>query len=285
MSHPTRVGDRYPPKTTVSGVAWDDNGSVACVQRSRDKVACMQPLSGILAIPEGLSPTQVARRAGINRSTLYRVIAGDVEPSLRTLEELAIVHGYQLKLELEPLSDPHASAAARVLLDARYVDTSADASTREWVERLQRAGDDPITTVMTAGHAASLWHRADATFLRGDSTALRLASAGDAAGGSWAISGAPAMSLLTERQMTGLSVLWTTNADAAVATLSGTHKTVGSPLNADCVIAPAPTDLFADAFTVDMVRYVAPIQALLDCIGLGGELQDAAIEVAQEWSR
>ncbi len=48
------------------------------------------------------------------------------------------------------------------------------------------------------------------------------------------------------------------------------------------VIAAEP-ELFAGSFTEGIIRYAAPIQIILDCVGQGGALADEAIEEAMSW--
>lgn len=240
-------------------------------------------LSTLFDPPPGLSASEAARRAGINRSTLHRIATGAVAPSLDTLRELAIVHGLDLQLTLTPLSDLDAAAAARMLFDPAFGDVASSEGAQQWVGRLERLGDDPLTILQTAGRAASLLHSARVTLMRGDASALRLASAGDASGGAWAVSGAAALGLGSVSAPQGPSVLWVEDRAAASAALQETHRTVGAPLNANVIVAEAPPWVFVDAYTIDLVHYVAPIQMILDGIGLEGELENIALRIAKHW--
>ena len=53
----------------------------------------------------GLSQTALARRLGINQSTIARYESGDVEPDLGTLTRLCAACGFSLHTELVP-ADP-----------------------------------------------------------------------------------------------------------------------------------------------------------------------------------
>jgi len=248
-----------------------------------------QAIDELVALPPGLSASEVTRRTGISRATLHRIATGTVLPSLQTLSELAIVQGKDVELRLKPLSDPHAAAAARAIIDGEVGAWSENEATRRWVERLNRLArsddGDFLSILQAAGRASSLLHRAGAVYLRGDDDALRLASAGDASGGKWAISGKAALEVTPDYPVTGPSVMWVDDVKRAANLLSETHKRVASPSNAHVIIAEANPSIYVGAYAVAAVRYVAPTQMLLDCVGLGGRQEEIAMSIAQEWSR
>ena len=243
----------------------------------------------LVALPPGLSASEVTRRTGISRATLHRIATGAVVPSLQTLNELAIVQGKEVEIGLKPLSDPHAASAARVIIDGESGAWSANEATRRWVERLDRLarGDDGgyLSILHAAGRASSLLHRVGAVYMRGDDGALRLASAGDASGGKWAVSGKAALEVTPDYPVTGPSVMWVDDVERAATLLSETHKRVTSPSNAQVIIAGANPSIYDGAYAVGAVRYVAPIQMLLDCVGLGGRQEEITMSIAQEWSK
>jgi transcriptional regulator with XRE-family HTH domain len=244
-------------------------------------------IDSVAAVPPRMSATEFARRAGINRSTLHRILGHEVTPSLATVRELAIQHGLDVSVSLVPLSDPDAAAAARLLLDPAEFsipDGVAD-GVREWVDRLRRATDDPAETVLLAGHASSLLHRRGAILLRGDSSALRVASAGDASGGEWMLSGRAALDLTRPGVGSGPTVLWAEHPDAAAQTLRGSHDRVESALNAQVVIVGAEPGVFIDSYEIGAMRYASPLQMVLDGVGLGDELEQEAVALMAEWSR
>jgi len=256
------------------------------MQRYADSVAHMQRVvEELLEHTRGISASALARRAGVNRSTLHRIETGKVEPTVATLRELAIACGLDLTMSLVPLSDPDAAAAARQLLDVASSDLQPTDGVREWIARLERTSDDgdPVSIVVEAGHASTLLAREGTALFRGDSSALRLASAGDATGGRWAVSGAAAMALTHD--VRGPSILWTDDVGRAGGILQSTHDRVTAAPNAQVIVAPLTDAVYVDAFTVGAVRYVAPVQMILDCFGLGGAVADAALDIAKEWSR
>ena len=138
----------------------------------------------------GLTRSQVAQRAGLARSTLLRIESGETNPSLGTLRELAIACGLDIDVLTRPLSDPAAAEAARLMFEDGYRPHDRPGATA-WSQRLTRqAGEDPVAVTRAAGAAASLTHRPGAFHLTGTVPLVRVASAGDGAGGTWAISGA-----------------------------------------------------------------------------------------------
>lgn len=225
----------------------------------------------------GLSRAQVAQRAGVARSTLLRIEAGETAPSLRTLRELAIACGLDIDIRSRPVSDPAAAEAARLILEDGYPPHD-QASAQAWVERLKRqAGEDPVEITRAGGLAASLTHRTEAHHLAGPVPLLRVASAGEGAGGAWAISGAPPLGV------DGTIVLWSERPDVAARLLTGPARKATAPAAATVIVAPAHPGVFHDTWKDGAVRYVAPIQMLLDAFGLEPALQSAALAEARRW--
>lgn len=235
--------------------------------------------------PEGTTARDFARIVGVNRSTLHRIAAGDVQPTIATLRELAIAHGLELQLATSPLSDPDAAAAARVLLDDAHPE-AVSAGIRDWVERLARRSPSgaPIEILRSAAEASSLRHRDGAVYLRGSDVARRLASAGEASRGRWAVSGRAALALSNPAAV-GPSVLWVEDVERAGRLLGDTHTPAAAARSAQVIVAELNDSVEVDAFELGWARYVAPVQMLLDCIGLGGPLAVAAEAIAKGWDR
>jgi transcriptional regulator with XRE-family HTH domain len=224
----------------------------------------------------GLTRSQVAQRAGLARSTVLRIESGETNPSLGTLRELAIACGLDIDVRTRPLSDPAAAEGARLLLEDGYQPHNRPAA-EAWVERLMRqVGDDPVAITRAAGTAATLTHRTGAFHLTGIVPLVRVASAGDGGGGNWAISGAPPLGV------DGTVVLWSENPDVA-ARLLGEALRKTSPAIATVIVAGAHPGVFHDVWCDGFIRYVAPIQMLLDAFGLEAGLQAAALDEARRW--
>jgi hypothetical protein len=106
----------------------------------------------------------------------------------------ALACGIQIDLAARPLSDPRAAAAARALLEDGY-EPPTDLGVTAWQERLPRmaANGGPLEIVKTAASASGPLRRPGAVLLQGEVALARVASAGDASKGRWAISGAAAL--------------------------------------------------------------------------------------------
>ncbi len=233
----------------------------------------------------GLNASAVARRAGVSGSTVHRILNDAVDPSVGTLREIALACGIDIDLTARPLSDPRAAAAARAMLEDGYV-PPADPEVAAWQERLIRsAGSNPVEIVEAAAAASSPLQRAGAVLLSGDVALARVASAGDASKGRWAISGAAGLYLPPpSSEVPAVTILWCEDARTvahllADADLRQTHRHDRAVL---AVVASEP-ELFAGSFTEGIVRYAAPIQIIIDCLAQSGAVAVDAIEEAMSW--
>ncbi|MGH7746383.1 MAG: helix-turn-helix domain-containing protein [Candidatus Dormibacteria bacterium] len=234
----------------------------------------------------GLTASGVARRAGVSASTLHRIVNNQVDPSIGTLREVAIACDLHLSLATTHLSDPRAASAARSMLEEDY-ESPDDPEVTRWRERLPRlaGGDDPVEIVKVAASASSPLHRPGRALYSGEVPLARLASAGDASGERWAISGAAGLYLPPDGDAApAVTVLWCEDVRAV------DHFLVGSGLRpihradrAAVVVLAAEPELFAGSFTHGIVRYVAPIQIVLDCISQAGQVADDAIQEVTSW--
>jgi gp16 family phage-associated protein len=234
----------------------------------------------------GLTAATVARRAGVSASTLHRVLNGRVDPSVGTLREIALACGIEMELTARPLSDPHASAAARAMLESGYKPPQ-DREVAAWQERLVRMAesDSPVDVVKAAATASSPLLRPGAILLFGELPLARIASAGDAANGRWAISGAAGLYLpLPSAAAPAVTILWCEDVRRVIQLLAETdlrqtHRLDRAVL---AVIAGEP-ELFSGSFTEGIVRYAAPIQIILDCLSQAGTVADDALREAMSW--
>lgn len=230
-----------------------------------------------------LSASAVARRAGVSGSTLHRVLNNQVDPSIGTLREIAVACGVGLTLDTGPLADAAAAAAARVILEDGYSPSLPGVDL--WVERLGRqAGDDPVQIVEAAGRASSPLLRSGSQLLAGPVDVGRVASAGQASGGRWALSGLAGFRLpgLWER-IPAPTILWCDDVRRAGQLLAEALLRTTRPQRTSLAIVEADSALFTNSFEKDRVRYVAPIQILLDGFAIGGVVADIARREAQSW--
>ncbi len=234
----------------------------------------------------GLTASRVARRAGVSGSTLHRIVNDQVDPSFGTLREVAIACGQHVSLTTTHLSDPLAASAARSMLERDY-EPPDDPDVARWRERLPRlaGGADPVEIVKIAARASSPLRRPGGALYSDSVPLARLASAGDASGGRWAVSGAAGLYLPPDGGVApAVTILWCEDVRAVE------HLLVGSGLRpihqvdrAEVAVIAAEPELFTGSFTHGIVRYVAPIQIALDCISQGGQVADDAIEEVTSW--
>src|SRR5699024_7269471 len=148
-----------------------------------------------------------------------------------------------------------------------------------WADRLGRMRlRDPVDIVQAAGRASAPGLRPDASFFAGPKALLAASSAGEASGGRWAISGAPLLGWAE-----GVAVLHCENAQRCIGLLRDSMRGRAAGQLADLVVVPAGAGTFYDTWEQDHVFLAAPIQGLLDCVGLGGELAEAALAEARRW--
>ncbi|PQZ94736.1 hypothetical protein CQ018_05155 [Arthrobacter sp. MYb227] len=232
----------------------------------------------------GLSKSYVSLASGVSRSSIHRIENGDADPSLGTLRELAIACGFDLDIQIRPLSDPAAAQAARSLLE-QGLEPDRPSEVVQWVRRFERLGlQDPIAILDYAGRSSGLLALgAPSAYLRGNVDDLRLASAGDATGAQWALSGQPHLQLGAGEPISGVKVLWTEKPLLAASLLADTLPVARSSHTASVIVAAATPALFQGSFMHEGIRYVAPIQALIDGFSLGNNLAKVAESIAKEW--
>jgi transcriptional regulator with XRE-family HTH domain len=234
----------------------------------------------------GLSPASAARRAGVSASTMHRILNNLVDPSVGTLHEIALACGIQIDLTARPLSDPRAGAAARALLEGGYEPPSAP-EIAAWQERLRRMATSgaPVDIVKSAAIASGPLHRTGAVLLQGEVTLARVASAGDASKGRWAISGAAGLYLPPPgATVPPVTILWCEDVRTVTHLLADTElRQSQRPERTVLAVIAAEPELFTGSFTEGIIRYAAPVQIILDCVAQGGALADDAIEEAMSW--
>lgn len=232
----------------------------------------------------GLRKSYVSAVSGVSRSSINRIEKGETDPNLGTLRELAIACGFDMDVSVRPLSDHFAAQAARQILEEGFVSEATEA-VAEWAARIGRVGHtDPLSIVEYAGRALGLRELgARGTYLRGNASVLRLASAADAANAPWAISGRAHFQLATDDEVEGPNIVWTENPRLVAELLSDTLTTSRSPETASVIVAPAPSALLQHSFTHQGVTYVAPIQAIIDGFSLGGKSAVMAKTIAESW--
>jgi transcriptional regulator with XRE-family HTH domain len=233
-----------------------------------------------------LSPAAAARRAGVSPSTMHRVLNDLVDPSVGTLNEIALACGVQLDVVARPLSDRRAAAAACALLEEGY-EPPPEPGVGAWQKRLQRmaASSGPVDIVRAAAVASSPLRRSRAVLFQGEIALARVASAGDPSKGRWAISGAAGLYLPSPRASApAVTILWCQDVRIVVHLLAETELQQAQRQDRTVLaVIAAESELFSGSFANGIIRYAAPIQIILDCISQGGAVADDAVEEAMSW--
>ncbi len=250
-----------------------------------DNIPCMEnPDIAAWVRRSGLTKSAVSALSGASLSTIHRIQNQQTDPQLGTLRELAIACGLDLDVHVRPLADPYAAQAVRMLLETGFSpDNQRKAD--EWICRFERAQlSTPFDLLKAAGRSVGLLHLSSpSTYLRGAATPLRLASAGDASGGQWALSGKSHLELAAARELFGQQVIWAEDAGRVVSNLRDSLTVARSASTATVIVAQATPALFQQFFTHERINYVTPVQSLIDGLSLGGILADTATDIAQEW--
>jgi len=233
----------------------------------------------------GINASTVARRAGVSASTLHRILADQVDPSIGTLREIAIGCGVDLTISSKTMSDWRAAATARSMLEEGYIAPEYDFA--DWESRLTRLaqGDDPVEIVTAAARASAPLHRDGAAWFTGTMTVGTVASAGDASGGQWALSGAAGLYLPDLGEPTpAITILWCDDTRAVSQLLAASSaRTTERVDRTALVVVHGEPELFEGSFTKGLVHYAAPIQIIIDCLSLGGVVAKDAREEALTW--
>lgn len=235
-----------------------------------------------------IAPTELARMAGVSRNTEWSLRRDPSRAKLRTLRELALACGLDIKIDTVAASDPYASAAARVMvgdLPAESVDDQEQLS--EWVARLERWGPDaaPLQLTEMAASVSAPQNRSGAVFLIGRHDPDRLTSAALASAEPWALSGAPALDSLDVEPIpsTSPAVLWTAVPDVVTGMLLSTHRKTTVASAANVIVVPLHQAVLIGGASLGGVKLVSPVQAVIDSLGVGGELGVAAHNIAGRW--
>lgn len=245
------------------------------------------------------SRSELARRAGLSRTTALAVSEDQSRARVDTLRELALALGYDLSIELERTSDPLAAAAARVLLgDLDVGEWDSEVFTTEldgWLDRLIRYvrsdavvdaddGSDgsPLAVITEAARVSGAHHRAGRVMLNGRTDADRLISAGRASGARWVLSGSATLEALGAASGDTV-VMWTEDVKGVAELLGGTHRRVNVPTAANLIVAPAHPSVFIGSTTVVDVNLVSPIQGIIDAVANGGEDREVALDLVRSW--
>lgn len=190
----------------------------------------------------------------------------------------------------------------------------------DWRDRLRRytsssagtAEVPPLTIAVQSAEFAAAQHASGAIMLAGRNDVDRLMSAAFAAqaefrtaadadgrsGHEWAFSGWPALEALGAEPRQGLlpgpddpsprgqqlpTVVWTTLPTPFAQYLGATHRKVATVRAATVIVAPLEAHHLVGKGELEGVPLVSPVQAVIDSLGVGGDLAAAGLDLATEW--
>ncbi|GAA1061972.1 hypothetical protein [Agromyces bracchium] len=236
-----------------------------------------------------------------------RQMLGDLDVTNDDRERLFSVLGIDLDAELAAL--PKWSERLQRYADAGTTSTMTGRKRHAPVDGLRVR--EPLAVAVEAAHLAAPQHAPGALMLSGRNDLDRLMSAAMAASElyrnaadaaprfrhQWAFSGWPALEALgavhpvsvfdlevaSPRGKALPAVIWTSLPKQFGQFLTETHRKVSTVRAATVIIAPlAPHQLIGTGELVG-APLVSPVQAVIDSLGVGGELGTAALDLARGW--
>ncbi|WP_083298944.1 helix-turn-helix transcriptional regulator [Corynebacterium sp. HMSC074E01] len=217
-----------------------------------------------------LSLSEVSRRSGVSRNTLNLWLRGTAQPSLAGLEKVMRVLGYEVSISVQRSSDAAAATAARVLCgDVK----SEEPDVKAWIDRFVQWGDAPAAggsyqALMERAAWASNPYGRHGAFHFLPSNPITIASAVDASGQPWAMSGAFAAQRVAgqiadagEPQST---LIWCTNPAKIVPSLPTRIRASDEPVTGGITLVPVADEELTGATKESGIHYVTPHQLAID---------------------
>ncbi|QQU94227.1 helix-turn-helix domain-containing protein [Corynebacterium aurimucosum] len=218
-----------------------------------------------------LSLSEVSRRSGVSRNTLNLWLRGTAQPSLAGLNKVMRVLGYEVSVSVHRMSDAAAATAARVLLGELI---SEDPDVKGWIDRFVQWGDAPgedgdyQALIERAGWASNPYGRRGALHFL-PSNPITIASAVDASGQPWAMSGAFAAQRRSKQsagraEKPHSTLIWCTNPAEIVPSLPTRIRASAEPVSGGITLVPAAGEELTGATKESGIHYVSPHQHSID---------------------
>lgn len=218
-----------------------------------------------------LSLSEISRRSGVSRNTLNLWLRGAAQPSLAGLEKVMRVLGYEVSVQVNRMSDAAAATAARVLLGEL---ASEGPDVKAWIDRFVQWGDalgedgDYQALIERGAWASNPYGRQGALHFL-PSNPITLASAVDASGQPWAMSGAFAAQRSSAHSASGgekprSTLIWCTNPADIVPSLSTRIRASAEPVSGGITLVPVAGEELTGATNEAGIHYVSPHQLAID---------------------
>ena len=217
-----------------------------------------------------LSLSEISRRSGVSRNTLNLWLRGTAQPSLTGLAKVMRVLGYEVSVQVDRMSDAAAATAARVLLGDL---ASEEPDVKVWIDRFVQWGDAAAVggsyqaLMERAAWASNPYGRKDALHFL-PANPITLASAVDASGQPWAMSGAFAAQRVAG-QIAGVgeprsTLIWCTNPADIVPSLPTRIRASAEPVSGGITLVPVAGEELTGARKELGIHYVSPHQLAID---------------------
>ena len=234
----------------------------------------------------GLNRAELARLAGVAPSTVNRIEAGEIDPTVGTLERVLAAAGSSLRACLGPISDPVAVAAARSLIDE---DTpippvaGSEIWTQRWADAGYLLGGRPRNWPQLARRAArcsTLAARPGAKHYTRGSSWWATAKALSDAGIGWAATGGRAAEALGADGPSPWPVFYVADVDEAAeaARMRPTSQFVRTTLIPFDNASRSGVHEDRDGCWVD------PLQVLIDCLSGTQHTRSQAEQLIERWT-
>lgn len=180
------------------------------------------------------------------------------------------VLGYEVSVQVDRMSDAAAATAARVLLGDL---ASEEPDVKAWIDRFVQWGDTPAgggscqALIERAAWASNPYGRKDALHFL-PANPITLASAVDASGQPWAMSGAFAAQRVAG-QIAGVgeprsTLIWCTNPADIVPSLPTRIRASAEPVSGGITLVPVAGEELTGARKELGIHYVSPHQLAID---------------------
>ena len=218
-----------------------------------------------------LSLSEVSRRSGVSRNTLNLWLRGTAQPSLTGLAKVMRVLGYEVSVSVHRMSDAAAATAVRVLLGEL---SSEEPDVKGWIDRFVQWGDAPgddgdYQALIERGAWASNPYGRHGALHFLPANPITLASAVDASGQPWAMSGAFAAQRSSARSASGgekprSTLIWCTNPADIVPSLPARIRASAEPVSGGITLVPVAGEELTGATNEAGIHYVSPHQLAID---------------------
>lgn len=230
----------------------------------------------------GLNRAELARLAGVAPSTVNRIEAGEIDPTVGVLEQVLAATGLSLHAHLSPVSDPASVAAARALIDPDLPPVS-DTWTKRWADAgylVDRRPRDWPQLARTAARTAALAGRPGAKHYVRSTSWWAITKSFSDAGIDWAATGGRAAEALGADGPSPWPVFYVD--DVEVAAESTRMRPTGQLVRTTLI--PFDEASRVGVYEDQNGRWVDPLQVVIDCLSGTQLTRSQAEQIISGWA-